>query len=163
MTLIINARYIICCCRCEKARSCVECVALQDPHCAWSVREDKCLGAQAWSRGSQGDFLQSVPTGQHAQCPPGATLSSPSSDTRLGSVINQVRQVDSKSDSPQQQHDNNQRSSGNSLTSSDDPTIEASVVLFSLETLIITVSAGAVAALVVGFVTGKNIQKMFNI
>ena len=32
--------------------------------------------------------------------------------------------------------------------------IEASQVLFSLETLIITVSAGAVAALVVGFVTG---------
>ena len=36
----------------------------------------------------------------------------------------------------------------------DSPTVEASVVLFSLETLIITVSAGAVAALVVGFVTG---------
>ena len=32
--------------------------------------------------------------------------------------------------------------------------IEPSQVLFSLETLIITVSAGAVAALVVGFVTG---------
>ncbi len=32
--------------------------------------------------------------------------------------------------------------------------IETSQVLFSLETLIITVSAGAVAALVVGFVTG---------
>ena len=31
---------------------------------------------------------------------------------------------------------------------------EPSQVLFSLETLIITVSAGAVAALVVGFVTG---------
>ena len=32
--------------------------------------------------------------------------------------------------------------------------VEPSQVLFSLETLIITVSAGAVAALVVGFVTG---------
>ena len=32
--------------------------------------------------------------------------------------------------------------------------VETSQVLFSLETLIITVSAGAVAALVVGFVTG---------
>jgi len=32
--------------------------------------------------------------------------------------------------------------------------IEPSQLLFSLETLIITVSAGAVAALVVGFVTG---------
>ena len=32
--------------------------------------------------------------------------------------------------------------------------VDTSQVLFSLETLIITVSAGAVAALVVGFVTG---------
>ena len=39
----------------------------------------------------------------------------------------------------------------------DSPTVEASVVLFSLETLIITVSAGAVAALVVGFVTGPSL------
>ena len=45
---------------------------------------------------------------------------------------------------------------GTSLVDSENPTIEASVVLFSLETLIITVSAGAVAALVVGFVTGNN-------
>jgi len=44
--------------------------------------------------------------------------------------------------------------SGTSLVDSENPAIEASVVLFSLETLIITVSAGAVAALVVGFVTG---------
>ena len=35
------------------------------------------------------------------------------------------------------------------------PAMEASVVLFSLETLIITVSAGAVAALVVGYLTGE--------
>ena len=42
------------------------------------------------------------------------------------------------------------------LFRSDSPTVEASVVLFSLETLIITVSAGAVAALVVGFVTGGD-------
>ena len=39
----------------------------------------------------------------------------------------------------------------------DRPTVEASVVLFGLETLIITVSAGAVAALVVGFVTGQKL------
>ena len=44
--------------------------------------------------------------------------------------------------------------SKHSLFRPDSPTVEASVVLFSLETLIITVSAGAVAALVVGFVTG---------
>jgi hypothetical protein len=34
--------------------------------------------------------------------------------------------------------------------------VEAAPVLFTLETLIITVSAGAVAALVLGFVSGKT-------
>jgi hypothetical protein len=36
--------------------------------------------------------------------------------------------------------------------------VEAAPVLFTLETLIITVSAGAVAALVLGFVSGKTIK-----
>ena len=45
----------------------------------------------------------------------------------------------------------------NSIRVTDDdnnPMVEASPVLFSLEMLIITVSAGAVAALILGFVTG---------
>ena len=60
--------------RCDKARTCVECVALQDPYCAWSVREDTCSGAQSWSKGSQSDFLQSVHTGRHSECPGGQSL-----------------------------------------------------------------------------------------
>ena len=146
--------------RCDKARTCAECVALQDPYCAWNVREDKCRGAQSWAKGSQGDYLQSVATGQHKQCPDGAPLSPPAllpdHAGRLGTVINQV--TNTAMDTKDHGHGGDtsgHSSSGNSLMSgSDDPTIEASVVLFSLETLIITVSAGAVAALVVGFVTG---------
>ena len=66
----------------------------------------------------------------------------------MGTVINQVDQQLSKSEKKEQ------RKEGTSNVQIDHPTVEASVVLFSLETLIITVSAGAVAALVVGFVTG---------
>ena len=57
--------------RCDKARTCGQCVGLQDPYCAWDTREDKCTGAQSWPKGSQGAFLQSVPTGRHDQCPGG--------------------------------------------------------------------------------------------
>ena len=54
-------------------------------------------------------------------------------------------------------HEKIERQQINSIRVTDDsnPRVEASPVLFSLETLIITVSAGAVAALVVGFVTGR--------
>ena len=88
--------------RCDKARTCVECVALQDPYCAWDVREDKCAGAQSWPKGSQGAFLQSVPTGRHPECPGGQELP-PIPQTRgdqpqrMGTVINQVQLTASQS------------------------------------------------------------------
>ena len=142
----------------------MQCIALQDPYCAWNVREDTCDGAQSWPKGSQGDFLQSVPTGEHPECPGGQSLAPPLSANRdllrLGTVINQVTGdisgVNTESHPEQNRESGKSASSpGHSLMGSENPTIEASVVLFSLETLIITVSAGAVAALVLGFVTGN--------
>ena len=137
--------------RCEKAKSCNDCVALQDPYCAWDVREQMCEGAQSWAKGSQAAFLQSIPTGRHSSCPGGdalPTVPTSKEQLKMGTVINQVDQQLSKSEKKEQ------RKEGTSNVQVDHPTVEASVVLFSLETLIITVSAGAVAALVVGFVTG---------
>ena len=154
--------------RCDKARTCGQCVGLQDPYCAWDTREDTCTGAQSWPKGSQGAFLQSVPTGRHDQCPGGEEPLAPvpaMDHTRmLGTVINQVTGGPSTKQQSEArgQGGSGQRSGsgpGTSLVDSENPTIEASVVLFSLETLIITVSAGAVAALVVGFVTGNNYFK----
>jgi len=137
--------------RCEKAKNCNDCVALQDPYCAWDVREEMCEGAQSWAKGSQAAFLQSIPTGRHSACPGGEavpTVPTSKQQLKMGTVINQVDQQLSKSEKKEQ------RKEGASNVQIDHPTVEASVVLFSLETLIITVSAGAVAALVVGFVTG---------
>ena len=147
--------------RCDKASTCGQCVGLQDPYCAWDVREDKCVGAQSWAKGSQGAFLQSVPTGRHDQCPGGEAPLAPEAamdHTRmLGTVINQVTggpATKQQTEARGQGASSQSSGSGTSLVDSENPAIEASVVLFSLETLIITVSAGAVAALVVGFVTG---------
>jgi len=83
--------------RCEKAKNCNDCVALQDPYCAWAVRGEKCEGAQSWAKGSQTDFLQSIPTGRHSSCPGGEALPTvPTSKDQLmmgtGTVINQVGQ-----------------------------------------------------------------------
>ena len=153
--------------RCDKARTCGQCVGLQDPYCAWEVREDKCVGAQSWAKGSQGAFLQSVPTGRHDQCPGGEAPLAPALDhTRMqGTVINQVTggpATKQQSEARGQGASGQSSGSGTSLVDSENPAIEASVVLFSLETLIITVSAGAVAALVVGFVTGNaNCKRLF--
>ncbi len=54
--------------RCDRASSCAECVALQDPYCAWEVRSARC-GSGDWTKNMAGAFLQAVSTGTHEQCP----------------------------------------------------------------------------------------------
>lgn len=48
-----------------------ECVALQDPYCAWDKINGKCksYGASRWNDDTV--FYQNVQTGQHAACPSG--------------------------------------------------------------------------------------------
>jgi len=57
-------------CGSDKITSCRECVALQDPYCAWSVQQKRCVAggsAEAWSAAG-GRFLQSVVSGEHPGC-----------------------------------------------------------------------------------------------
>jgi len=54
--------------RCDRAATCTECVALQDPYCAWEVRAKRCSSGD-WTRNMASSFLQSVETGQHKGCP----------------------------------------------------------------------------------------------
>ena len=138
--------------RCEKAETCAECVGLQDPHCAWSTRDQRCEGAQSWPKGSQAAFLQNIPLGRHNSCPP-ADLVAATNHRNLGTVINQLED-NTRTEATERRQNSGQSEGSQGLAETDNPTIKASVVLFSLETLVITVSAGAVAALVLGFVTG---------
>lgn len=55
----------------SSATTCSECVALQDPYCAWDKIAGKCRshGAPRWLE--ENYFYQNVATGQHAACPSG--------------------------------------------------------------------------------------------
>jgi len=52
------------------ARSCGVCVALQDPYCAWSVREGQCVSLENSNVETldSASFLQNVLTGRHEAC-----------------------------------------------------------------------------------------------
>ena len=54
--------------RCDRATNCGDCVALQDPYCAWDVRASRCSSGD-WTSNMAKAFLQAVVTGKHAQCP----------------------------------------------------------------------------------------------
>lgn len=47
-----------------------ECVALQDPYCAWDKVQGKCRSHGSGRWGEESYFFQSVATGQHTACPP---------------------------------------------------------------------------------------------
>ncbi|XP_065333543.1 semaphorin-1A-like isoform X3 [Cloeon dipterum] len=62
-------------CGSDKVRSCRECVALQDPYCAWSVLQERCVAggtAQAWTS-IGGRLLQNISSGEHSGCGAEAT------------------------------------------------------------------------------------------
>ena len=53
--------------RCHLANnSCGDCVALQDPYCAWHIRSNTC---QPFRPGQKLEQLQNVNIGFHPQCP----------------------------------------------------------------------------------------------
>lgn len=61
-------------CYSDRILSCSECVALQDPYCAWDKVENKCRALVGPASTDASRFLQSVATGIHASCPASKSL-----------------------------------------------------------------------------------------
>lgn len=61
-------------CYSDRILSCSECVALQDPYCAWDKVENKCRALVGPAATDASRFLQSVATGIHASCPASKSL-----------------------------------------------------------------------------------------
>ncbi|GBP13841.1 Semaphorin-1A [Eumeta japonica] len=139
-------------CSSDKISSCSECVALQDPYCAWDKQAGRC---RAYSHGvsrwlDENAFYQSVSTGSHAACPHskdagavGGLSSGLYDDTRTepkGEVINIV---------PNKDNANSANNEGPEVLAADPPP-----AAYSVETLALAVAAGALAALGAGFAAG---------
>ncbi|KAG1681096.1 Semaphorin-1A [Nymphon striatum] len=59
-------------CYSDRISSCSECVALQDPYCAWDTASQRC-GSNGYPNWSANDFIQNVKEGYHSECPGGAS------------------------------------------------------------------------------------------
>ncbi|XP_059488646.1 semaphorin-1A-like [Neocloeon triangulifer] len=56
-------------CNSDKITSCSECVALQDPYCAWDNQGHKCISMKSAAQWSDNkNFLQSIASGVHSLC-----------------------------------------------------------------------------------------------
>jgi len=55
-------------CHSTNIQSCGDCVAIQDPYCAWNVKKQRCLGLQGSNEDSS-SLLQNIGKGHHPGCP----------------------------------------------------------------------------------------------
>uniref|UniRef100_A0A182P8I8 Semaphorin-1A n=1 Tax=Anopheles epiroticus TaxID=199890 RepID=A0A182P8I8_9DIPT len=138
-------------CSSEKITSCSECVALQDPYCAWDKIVGKCRshGAPRWSE--ENVFYQSVATGDHAACPSGKMAKDANVVERQG-----YRDLEYDPQRPfrDQPADKIQFNSENYNDKGPQITPDLINAQYTVETLVMAVLAGAIFALLVGFITG---------
>ncbi|KAL6443081.1 hypothetical protein ACFW04_002802 [Cataglyphis niger] len=143
-------------CYSDRILSCGECVALQDPYCAWDKVEGKCRALVGPASTDASRFLQSVATGTHTSCPPGKSLNKDAGSVGAISANNNKFPQNSISnkDNPGGEiinitQEEDQDNSGPEVSAADTPPPQ-----YSVETLVMAVVAGALAALFVGFVAG---------
>lgn len=171
-------------CYSDRILSCGECVALQDPYCAWDKVEGKCRALVGPASTDASRFLQSVANGVHASCPPSKSLNKdagsvgaisanqnkfpqdsmiPNKDSQGGEIINIMQDEEQDNSGTclasvrlttvvRATHSNQfplYISSGPEVSAADTPPPQ-----YSVETLVMAVVAGALAALFVGFVAG---------
>lgn len=154
-------------CNSNEITSCSECVALQDPYCAWDKIAGKCRshGAPRWLE--ENYFYQNVATGQHAACPSGKMSTKDANAVEQKGYRNDMDRMDA--------HHRGGGGHGGGLhlggigggevinimqdknyDGSGGPQISADVITaqYTVETLVMAVLAGAIFALLVGFITG---------
>ncbi|XP_071862291.1 semaphorin 1a isoform X1 [Bombus fervidus] len=144
-------------CYSDRILSCGECVALQDPYCAWDKVEGKCRALVGPAATDASRFLQSVATGLHASCPPSKTSNKDASSVGAISANQNKFPQDSMIPNKEGQggeiinimQDEEQDNSGPEVSAADSPPPQ-----YSVETLVMAVVAGALAALLVGFIAG---------
>ncbi|ALC39863.1 maker551 [Drosophila busckii] len=131
-------------CHNDKITSCSECVALQDPYCAWDKIAGKCRshGAPRWLE--ENYFYQNVATGQHAACPSGKINSKDANVGEQKGFRNDMDLLDSRRQSKDQEIIDN-------IDKNFEDIINAQ---YTVETLVMAVLAGSVFSLLVGFFTG---------
>ena len=163
--------------RCRVAKSCHECVLLQDPYCAWDIEIGRCTALydvitypDGAGEPDAGRYIQSVVSGKHSRCgPPSQNLASHINRANLNSLDerNSVHFLLTKEGMmapPSSDRILDQGLSNNHIT--DEIEIEGvdiiavpaddvmNVAHYSAEELSMAVATSCVCALVLGFITG---------
>ncbi|XP_034246839.1 semaphorin-1A-like [Thrips palmi] len=89
-------------CDSERITSCSECVALQDPYCAWDTKEQRCVSRTGDTDWNKKIFIQNVERGFHHTCGPSVFVPQDSNflDLNKDGEMNQVSDEDTMVTTP---------------------------------------------------------------
>ncbi|XP_037088463.1 semaphorin-1A-like [Pollicipes pollicipes] len=140
-------------CHADKITICSECVALQDPYCAWDQRRMRCAAVGPESH-TRSDLVQSVLDGVSPRCPqrPALTRDQLAPDQRPDDEFGHEQPLSFQSEAGLGRHDRPRSGyPGHGAAGDREPTDGAVV---SAETLGLVVAATAISALALGFAAG---------
>ncbi|XP_069678504.1 semaphorin-1A isoform X3 [Periplaneta americana] len=151
-------------CNSDKITNCRECVALQDPYCAWDNVEARCtaVGSPDWSAGKK-RFIQSISHGEHKACGRVTTeeiapavpsqVTTKENDETLAAVV-PVTCPPCSCTCPSSSSSSSSGTTTTDATGAKLPSSQEKLPIYTAETLSIAVATSCLAALVVGFVSG---------
>ncbi|KAE8749668.1 hypothetical protein FOCC_FOCC003655 [Frankliniella occidentalis] len=140
---------------CDKVSTCVDCVALQDPYCAWDTKEERCVTSRGNSDWNMKRFLQDVEGGQPRTC--GSSGAASPAHTSFVHHSHGMSEPDIHNEIVIQVDERNIISdtlAGISQAGSKMAPTQIQSPFYSAQTLVIAVALAVLAALVVGFVAG---------
>uniref|UniRef100_A0A1B6DFY7 Semaphorin-1A n=1 Tax=Clastoptera arizonana TaxID=38151 RepID=A0A1B6DFY7_9HEMI len=142
-------------CNSMKVTNCSECIRLQDPYCAWDLREKKCVFHLENS--NKRNFVQNVTRGEHSACPPKpyhvmSAVATEPLDTDIGAEENKLICPKCPSCNP---------SICNEIEDNIIPGAHEKIMIYTADTLGMAVATSVLATLVVGFVAGFLFSRHF--
>lgn len=127
-----------------KAKTCGECVRLQDPYCSFDLQQQKCTSSRSryWNREN---YVQNIEQGWDPRCP----------DGRAGSgAVPPVATGDASLPNYNEAEDYNANSLDGSVIDSSQSAGPSAVPIYSSETFALAVVTSVVTSLVFGFIIG---------
>ncbi|XP_059352584.1 semaphorin-1A-like isoform X3 [Daphnia carinata] len=151
-------------CYTDSVITCSECVALQDPYCAWNAATSRCVTVASVAPTAQSGLIQSIFTGYSDQCPDNAivktknrTPSSPSAETVGLDVELETNVIVEEGDRKRPFIDPGHDVFDDNVINAAGPKVGASQSSFGIytaETFTIAVVVSCFASLIVGFLSG---------
>ncbi|XP_014247220.1 semaphorin-1A-like [Cimex lectularius] len=141
--------------RCTNINSCRECVAIQDPYCAWDSLSNSCV-AHGEFAGNKKNFLQNIERGSHISCqPPGQVKTGIAASPAEKEVTEEGRNID-LFNCPKCSICNPSPCAGENGIGG-----QEKIVIYTADTLGMVVTTSVLATLVIGFVAGYFCSRHF--